>query len=57
MTTRKDPEYVVATNTGVVKLGGKLERFTEGKTIIRADAPLAKKLPEYFMPWTPPGSD
>jgi hypothetical protein len=44
------PEILIATSSGVIKLGGTLHRYYAGITKIRADHPLARKFPDRFAP-------
>ena len=50
MPTKKEPDYFVARSSGVVRIDGKTEFYTAGKTIVHRDSELYRRIPERFTP-------
>lgn len=50
MPRKAAPEYFVATTSGVLKVAGKIERFTRGQTIVHRDSALLRAYPDLFKP-------
>ena len=52
MPRTKQPETYIATSSGVLKINGKIERYTAGQTIVHRSHPLYQAIPERFQPLT-----
>ena len=50
MARTKAPDIGVARTTGVVRIAGKVYRYTEGRTRVRSGHPLLAALPDRFEP-------
>ena len=48
MPRKREPEYFVATTSGVIKVDGKREVFQAGRTIVHRDSPLYRAMPSRF---------
>jgi hypothetical protein len=46
----------VANRTGVIRIGGQLERYIAGRTVVAPGDPLLKALPDSFEPLPVRGS-
>lgn len=57
MPRTKQPEYFVATTSGVLKVDGKPETFLRGRTIVHRDSPLYRAYPKFFKPVERPESE
>lgn len=50
MARKRDPEFYVATTSGVLKVKGKSETFIAGRTIVSRDSALYRAYPHLFKP-------
>lgn len=50
MARKAEPQYFVATTSGVFKVAGKVEHFKRGQTIVHRDSPLYRQYPHLFKP-------
>lgn len=50
MPRKKEPDYFVATTSGVMKVNGRNETFVRGRTIVHRDSPLYRDYPHLFKP-------
>ena len=50
MPRTKQPDYFVATTSGVMKVAGKPQTFVRGKTIVHRDSELYRSYPHLFQP-------
>ena len=50
MPRKSEPEFFVATSSGVVKVEGRHENYLAGKTIVHRDSALYKAVPTRFRP-------
>lgn len=50
MPRKREPEYFVATTSGVFKVNGKIEHFKRGQTIVHRDSPLYRAHSKLFTP-------
>ena len=48
MPRKKEPEFFVATTSGVLNIAGHRETFIAGRTIVSKDAPLFRAYPHLF---------
>lgn len=48
-----DSSLLVASTSGIVKIKGRVYRYIQGQTKVRADHPLVKTMPDRFVPWDP----
>ena len=48
MPRKKEPEFFIATTSGVLKVKGRNEMFVRGKTIVHRESPLYRAAPHYF---------
>ena len=50
MPRAKEPEFYIATTSGVVKVDGKRQTFVKGRTIVHRDSALYRAMPDRFRP-------
>jgi hypothetical protein len=50
MPRKQEPDYFVATTSGVMKVNGRNETFVRGRTIVHRDSPLYRAHPNLFRP-------
>ncbi len=48
MPRKREPEFFVATTSGVIRVGGKREIYHAGQTIVHRDSPLYRAIPDRF---------
>lgn len=57
MPRKKEPEFFIATTSGVLKIQGRSETFIAGRTIVSKDTPLYRAYPHLFRPVERPESE
>ena len=57
MPRTKQPDYFVATTSGVLKVDGKTETFIRNRTVVHRDSPMYRAYPKLFRPVDRPGTE
>lgn len=50
MPRTKQPDYFVATSSGIIQVDGRSEVYQRGKTIVHRDSALYRAIPNRFRP-------